>query len=181
MKRGSVRNQEVTDAQGRRRFHGAFTGGFSAGYYNSVGTEEGWTPRTFSSSRGNRSSRVEQRPEDFMDEDDDPLLGKRLETTARYDTLQTGAKRRLQQQQEPDRAEAAVIPGFSLPEDWVLPVNDSIGAKLLKQMGWKEGHGIGQRVRRRKFQEDNTEQPKLLMQDASAEKTETEPQDEEVF
>lgn len=26
--------QEVTDEQGRRRFHGAFTGGFSAGYYN---------------------------------------------------------------------------------------------------------------------------------------------------
>ncbi len=26
--------QEVTDAEGRRRFHGAFTGGWSAGYYN---------------------------------------------------------------------------------------------------------------------------------------------------
>lgn len=33
--------QVVTDAQGRRRFHGAFTGGYSAGYYNSVGTKEG--------------------------------------------------------------------------------------------------------------------------------------------
>ena len=31
----------VKDKQGRRRFHGAFTGGFSAGYYNTVGTEEG--------------------------------------------------------------------------------------------------------------------------------------------
>ena len=31
----------VTDEQGRRRFHGAFTGGFSAGYYNTVGSEEG--------------------------------------------------------------------------------------------------------------------------------------------
>ncbi|ETM34388.1 hypothetical protein L914_18514 [Phytophthora nicotianae] len=177
MKRGSIRNQEVTDAQGRRRFHGAFTGGFSAGYYNSVGSEEGWTPKTFSSSRSSRSSRVEQRPEDFMDEEDDPLLGKRLETTERYDTLQTGAKRQLQQQ--PDRTEAS-IPGFSLPEDWVLPVNDSIGAKLLKQMGWKEGHGIGQRVRRRKYQDEkDTEQPKLLTQDAREDKTKTEPQDEE--
>ena len=44
--------QEVTDEQGRRRFHGAFTGGFSAGYYNTVGSEEGWTPSTFKSSRG---------------------------------------------------------------------------------------------------------------------------------
>jgi len=29
----------VTDEQGRRRFHGAFTGGFSAGYYNTCGSE----------------------------------------------------------------------------------------------------------------------------------------------
>ena len=31
----------VTDDKGRRRFHGAFTGGFSAGYFNTVGSEEG--------------------------------------------------------------------------------------------------------------------------------------------
>ena len=31
--------QEVTDEEGRRRFHGAFTGGFSAGYYNTVGSK----------------------------------------------------------------------------------------------------------------------------------------------
>lgn len=31
--------QEVTDEQGRRRFHGAFTGGFSAGYFNTVGSK----------------------------------------------------------------------------------------------------------------------------------------------
>ena len=28
-----VWKQEVTDEQGRKRLHGAFTGGFSAGYY----------------------------------------------------------------------------------------------------------------------------------------------------
>jgi hypothetical protein len=31
-----VWNQTVTDEKGRRRFHGAFTGGFSAGYFNTV-------------------------------------------------------------------------------------------------------------------------------------------------
>lgn len=31
----------VLDKQGRRRFHGAFTGGFSAGYFMSVGSKEG--------------------------------------------------------------------------------------------------------------------------------------------
>ena len=41
-KRGApVHEQVVTDERGKRRFHGAFTGGFSAGYFNTVGTEEG--------------------------------------------------------------------------------------------------------------------------------------------
>ena len=35
---GGARGGEVLDAQGRRRFHGAFTGGFSAGYFNTVGS-----------------------------------------------------------------------------------------------------------------------------------------------
>ena len=48
--------QEVTDEEGRRRFHGAFTGGFSAGYYNTVGSLEGWEPKAFKSSRGERGA-----------------------------------------------------------------------------------------------------------------------------
>ena len=36
-----VEDLVAKDKQGRRRFHGAFTGGFSAGYFNSVGTKEG--------------------------------------------------------------------------------------------------------------------------------------------
>ena len=31
----------MRDKQGRQRFHGAFTGGFSAGYFNTVGSKEG--------------------------------------------------------------------------------------------------------------------------------------------
>jgi G patch domain-containing protein 1 len=36
-----VWKQEVTDEQGRKRFHGAFTGGYSAGYFNTVGSAVG--------------------------------------------------------------------------------------------------------------------------------------------
>lgn len=36
-----VEDQIVKDENGRRRFHGAFTGGFSAGYWNTVGSKEG--------------------------------------------------------------------------------------------------------------------------------------------
>ena len=59
----------MTDEKGRQRFHGAFTGGFSAGYFNSVGTKEGFTPSTFKSSRNDRGNSGSQRPEDFMDEE----------------------------------------------------------------------------------------------------------------
>lgn len=36
-----VHQQEAADDQGRKRFHGAFTGGYSAGYYNTVGSKVG--------------------------------------------------------------------------------------------------------------------------------------------
>lgn len=37
-----LQEQTVKDEKGRfKRFHGAFTGGFSAGYFNTVGTKEG--------------------------------------------------------------------------------------------------------------------------------------------
>lgn len=37
----SFHHLQVRDEEGRRRFHGAFTGGYSAGYYNTVGSKEG--------------------------------------------------------------------------------------------------------------------------------------------
>lgn len=65
-----VWEQEVTDEQGRRRFHGAFTGGFSAGYFNTVGSKEGWAPSEFKSSRGQRANYRQQAVEDFLDQDE---------------------------------------------------------------------------------------------------------------
>ena len=61
--------QTATDDQGRRRFHGAFTGGFSAGYFNTVGSKEGWTPTNYSSSRAQRNT-ISSTATDYMDEED---------------------------------------------------------------------------------------------------------------
>lgn len=66
------------DESGKRvRFHGAFTGGFSAGYFNTVGSREGWKPKQFSSSRANSLSKKSNAPpplsmtiNDFLDEED---------------------------------------------------------------------------------------------------------------
>ncbi len=62
--------QEVRDEKGRKRFHGAFTGGFSAGYFNTVGSKEGWKPSNFSSSRDANRNQREQNVMDFMDQED---------------------------------------------------------------------------------------------------------------
>ena len=81
-----IEQQIVIDPSGKtglRRFHGAFTGGFSAGHFNTCGSETGWTPSTFVSTRG--KERVKRkRPEDFMDNDDDPLLGRSLVTRSSF-------------------------------------------------------------------------------------------------
>ncbi|KAH7645373.1 G patch domain-containing protein 1 [Dermatophagoides farinae] len=65
-------DQTVRDERGRRRFHGAFTGGFSAGYWNTVGSAEGFTPKIFKSSRKDKFNKDDfsSKPEDFMDDED---------------------------------------------------------------------------------------------------------------
>lgn len=78
----SQKKQFVTDSQGRRRLHGAFTGGFSAGYHNTVDSIGGFVPRTFVSHRGQKrgsnnepSSSFAHKPEDYMDEEDQAEFG----------------------------------------------------------------------------------------------------------
>ena len=62
--------QKVADeSTGKRKFHGAFTGGFQAGYKNTCGSEIGFTPSAFVSSRASRAI-VKQDISDFMDHED---------------------------------------------------------------------------------------------------------------
>ncbi|WWC95390.1 hypothetical protein V866_002252 [Kwoniella sp. B9012] len=134
--------QEVRDEQGRRRFHGAFTGGFSAGYYNTVGSKEGWAPSTFKSSRNNRANKV-QRAEDFMDEEDLQHMreDRKLENT---DTFKNDGFAGTREE----------LGGKSLPsaiESLIAPSRSSIGEKLLQKLGWRPGQGIGPRVTLRKL------------------------------
>ncbi|KAJ5744515.1 hypothetical protein N7533_009385 [Penicillium manginii] len=138
-----VWKQEVTDERGRKRLHGAFTGGFSAGYFNSVGSKEGWTPATFVSSRQNRArdakdakQQSQQRPEDFMDEEDlrEQEESRNLQTAegfAGFGSTDTDPTRRT---------------GLM---DLLKTGGETMGVKLLKRMGWREGQGIGPKVRRK--------------------------------
>ncbi|KIV78988.1 hypothetical protein PV11_06583 [Exophiala sideris] len=134
-----VWKQEVTDERGRKRLHGAFTGGFSAGYFNSVGSKEGWAPASFVSSRQNRAAKdvskpPQQRPEDFMDEEDmrEAEEARTLGTSDEFAGFGT--------EQDAMRRSAAI--------DIFRPMEETIGSKLLKRMGWREGQGIGPRIKR---------------------------------
>jgi G patch domain-containing protein 1 len=131
-----VWQQTVTDDRGRRRFHGAFTGGFSAGYWNTVGSKEGWAPAQFVSSRGSRAKH-EQTAQDFMDEED-------LEAQRAAQTIKTN------DQYDPLSGQGAV-PSTSGPHEskllnMIRPGALKIGEQLLTKMGWKPGQGVGPRL-----------------------------------
>ncbi|GIY89373.1 g patch domain-containing protein 1 [Caerostris extrusa] len=142
LRKKAARELEVRDEKGRQRFHGAFTGGFSAGYFNTVGTKEGWAPSTFVSSRENKyNDHKQQNPEDFMDEEDFGAYGiatRRIHTTSKFkDSFDSRTNKRKFSEVD------SVIPGEAPLKDI-----ESIGIEILKKLGWKLGQGIGPRVKK---------------------------------
>ncbi|KIK50063.1 hypothetical protein GYMLUDRAFT_51406 [Collybiopsis luxurians FD-317 M1] len=134
--------QEVRDEKGRRRLHGAFTGGFSAGYFNTVGSKEGWTPQSFVSSRSDRAKQKQARPEDFMDEEDMQELADSRKIVDTTDEMDLAGEGRMEgQDDEQIDPLTAALQSAMLP-----PTKDSVGARILKKMGWRVGQGIGPRI-----------------------------------
>lgn len=131
----TVADQIAVDANGKRRFHGAFTGGFSAGYWNTVGSQEGWKPKEFKSSRTEKASRVQQNPNDFMDEEDCGEFGinpQRIQTT---DDFTAGDATKAGRGGEDA---AGANPMLNL---FLMPARDRASVALLKRMGWRENKG----------------------------------------
>lgn len=127
--------QEVRDERGRKRLHGAFTGGFSAGYFNTVGSKEGWSPSTFTSSKSQPQTRDAPLVNQYMDDEDlaDLEQNQRLTTNESY----AGLGRSTADDDAPPSSLA----------DLLQPVNNTIGVRLLEKMGWRPGQGIGTRVK----------------------------------
>ena len=92
------------------RFHGAFEGGFSAGYFNTVGSKEGWQPRN--------EKAVEQKPEDFMDEQDHDDWGGPSSVRHEYS----------------DRKSSKAD-----PVELMIAKDMNVGKQLLRSLGWREG------------------------------------------
>lgn len=108
-------------------------------YFNTVGSKEGWTPSTFVSSRSNRRKDEpgysQQRAEDYMDEEDlaDAAEAQTLKTAQAFAGLGSSTQEELR---------AGGLMGLFRAD------GDTMGLKLLRRMGWKDGQGIGPKVRR---------------------------------
>ena len=163
--------QVPTDAEGRRRFHGAFEGGFSAGYHNTVGSKEGWAPSAFRSSRGDRAPANDERSraETYMDDDErEAAQAARLEATDAFDTFGEGAMLKAQRQfagvagPSRERGGGGIIPG-PVPGDLVVAVSHPAAQRLLRRMGWRPGKGVGRRRTNlpRKAQTEGTDEGHL--------------------
>ncbi|CAG0902601.1 unnamed protein product [Cyprideis torosa] len=181
LKQIPVSEQIVTDERGRRRFHGAFTGGFSAGHFNSVGTPEGFTPKSFVSSRsgkkgqgdgGEPAAEFVQKPEDFMDEEDRSEFG-----IAPQWIRPKGDFDRERQGVSSGQENKGVVPGV---EDLFRPIRKhTLGVKLLMKMGWKPGQGIGPRQSKKEKQKEKKRVYTCMMPFSSAKGEEEEDADED--
>ncbi|KTW26315.1 hypothetical protein T552_02801 [Pneumocystis carinii B80] len=138
-----VWRQEVRDERGRRRLHGAFTGGFVAGYFNTVGSKEGWTPQSFRSSRKERAILKVSKAEDYMDAEDLAEREEERHLRTNDDFIGIGCEDINQEKKG------------SILDDLIIK-KESVGIRLLKKMGWKEGQGVGPLVKRSAL-DDETE------------------------
>lgn len=109
-------------------------------YFNTVGSREGWTPKTFVSSRANRSkdqpTGTGQRAEDFMDDEDLAAAAesRQLETAQNFAGIG-------------DAGQANDDGLFGLFGLFVTQ-EETMGVKIAQKMGWRRDQGIGRKVRR---------------------------------
>ncbi|XP_075840568.1 G patch domain-containing protein 1 isoform X2 [Microtus pennsylvanicus] len=65
------------------------------------------------------------------------------------DDFASKTKDRIREKARQLAASAAPIPGATLLDDLITPAKLSVGFELLRKMGWKEGQGVGPRVKRK--------------------------------
>ncbi|KAM9755910.1 G patch domain-containing protein 1 isoform 2-T2 [Dama dama] len=84
-----------------------------------------------------------------MDEEDLSEFGIAPKSIVTTDDFASKTKDRIREKARQLAAATAPIPGATLLDDLITPAKLSVGFELLRKMGWKEGQGIGPRVKRR--------------------------------
>jgi G patch domain-containing protein 1 len=113
------------------RLHGAFAGGFSAGYFNTVGSAEGWQPRNEPPAEESQQASQQQSVGDFMDEQDHNEWGG-------PQAVRSDMAGRPQAAEEGLVTSARSLNETLFRKDSVAPVKH-VGSKLLQRLGWREG------------------------------------------
>ncbi|KAJ2725878.1 hypothetical protein H4S00_001973 [Coemansia sp. D1744] len=126
----------------------AFNGGYSAGYFGTVGSKEGWKSTTeFVSSRSNRVQQRKMEPEDFMDaEDIADLRASRTVTVNRgfYSNVEDDVQEQLiNNPNVHDGIVASMAEIISAEFSAIHIRSDRVGDQVMTAMGWKPGQGIG--------------------------------------
>ncbi|KAJ2162776.1 hypothetical protein GGF46_000337 [Coemansia sp. RSA 552] len=124
----------------------AFKGGFTAGYFGTVGSKEGWEPSVeFVSSRGSRAKRQEMRIEDYMDAEDiaDRRAAQQLTVTKEYASggvreYPAGVREGVE-----GSVAGAVAERLSAELGAMQGRVNRVGDRVMAAMGWKPGQGIG--------------------------------------
>lgn len=156
-KKITLADQIAVDSNGKRRFHGAFTGGFSAGFWNTVGSREGWTPSEFKSSRGEKASHRVQKPSDFMDEEDMGEFGiapQRIQTTEDFAPAEGRSKNKRKLQL--DSAQGP-IPGAPVLELVLESCRDKAAVRLLKRMDKRYAAALSEKPKKQTIVEAEDE------------------------
>eukprot|EP01084_Bolivina_argentea_P186460 321400_1 len=136
----------MVDRRGNRRFHGAFTGGFSAGHFNTVGSVQGYKPKydTWTSSRNNRNQQsIQQTPMDFMDDEDMATNTNLLTTSQHFNSLNNESMNQFNQNKSNINKHFGNTMINYLSIDNNTMCNHSKGIQLLKKCGWRTGKNIG--------------------------------------
>lgn len=150
------------------RLHGAFNGGFSSGYFNTVGSKNGWKPsdaeeidaeeeeeeeqkggflgdnsasiKFFPSSSKKRKKYSVQKLEDFMDEEDANDWGGPMKVKEAYQRTSHDEKMTKKNQNANNVAisDSASLRKLLYHEKRNDSSTDSIGKQLLKVLGWRE-------------------------------------------
>jgi len=120
--------------QQQPRFHGAFTGGFSAGYFNTVGTKEGWMP--------SQTKKKDQRLEDFMDDEDHANWGGPTRLRDEYGVKNAAATNFATTDHGDPNGDASSSQSSRapfLPSSMLEITHQTVGPRLLRRLGWREG------------------------------------------
>ena len=106
----------------------------------------GWTPSTYTSSRTNRAKQTAMTVEDFMDEEDlaEVIESQQVSTKEQFEGL--------------GKTEEELRGAGDLFDELIRPKEDTIGVQILRKMGWREGQGVGPRVKRKLAGDEDGEQ-----------------------